>query len=146
MVWVTKGTVTAADLGLPSSGLLRLLLFLLLLVNFFLLFGGALLWLLFLDIIVRLLGSRRNVLLSYVADFPGSLELLLILFLETLETVKVFDVLKGFLGVLDDLGSDTTPMTPYTAVGNVRLINWLGAAYTRDAYNEVLPLKSTTDL
>ena len=116
--------MNAADLGLPSSGLLRfLLLFFSVLVSFFLLFGGALLWLLFLVIFIRLLGSWRDVLLSYVAGLPGSLELFLIFFLETLEAVQIFDVLEGFLDVLDDLWSDTTPMTPHAAVGSVRLFN-----------------------
>jgi hypothetical protein len=89
------------------------------------------------------LGSRRNVLLSYMANLPGSLELLLILFLEVLETIEVFCALEGFLDVLNDLGSDATPMTPRTAIGIVRSSNGRGTVYTKDAYNEVLPLIST---
>lgn len=77
-----------------------------------------------------------------MADLPGSLELLLILFVEILETVEIFGILKGFLDVFDNLGSDTAPMTPRTVVG-VLTHGIDEIAYMRDAYNEVLPLKST---
>jgi len=81
-----------------------------------------------------------------MTDLPGSPELVLILFAKLLETVEVFRTLKGFLDVLDDLGSDATPMTPRAVVGSVRSSNKHGTAYMGDAYNEVLPLKSIRDL
>ena len=54
-----------------------------------------------------------------MADLPGGLELLLVLFGELLETVEVFDVFKAVLDVFDYLGSDTAPVTPCAVVGNV---------------------------
>ena len=114
-----RRAVNTTDLGLPSPRLLGflLLLSLPLVFSLLLLLGGTLLRLLFLAIV--LLGSRRNVLVGYMADLPGSLELLLILFNEILETIEIFGILKGFLDVFDDLGSDTAPVTPRTVVGSV---------------------------
>ena len=54
-----------------------------------------------------------------MAGIPGSLELLLILFIELLETVELFNILKAFLDIFDDLGSDAAPMTPRTVVGGI---------------------------
>jgi len=54
-----------------------------------------------------------------MTDLPGSLELLLILFTEILEAIKIFSILKAFLDVFDDLGSDAAPMTPRTVVGSI---------------------------
>ena len=110
--------VNVADLGLPSPCLLGFLLLSLPIVfSLLLLLGSTLLWLLFLAIF--LLGSRRDVLLSYMADLPGSLELLLILFIEVLKTVEFFDILQAVLRVFDYLGSDAAPMTPRTVVRGV---------------------------
>jgi len=75
---------------------------------------------------IFLLGSRRNVLLSYVTDLPGSLEFLLILFTEILETVEIFGILIAFLDIFNDLGGDAAPMTPRTVVGSVRSWNGRG--------------------
>ena len=61
-----------------------------------------------------------------MADLPGGLELLLILALKIFETVEVIGIIKGFLGILEDLGSDATPVTPRTAVEEVRSFNWNG--------------------
>jgi len=108
--------VDATDLGLPSPRLPWFLLSLPLI--FSLLLCGVLLQLPFLAIF--LLDSRRNVLLSYVTDLPGSLEFPLILFTEILKTVEIFGILRAFLDIFDDLGSDAAPMTPCTVVGSVR--------------------------
>jgi hypothetical protein len=50
---------------------------------------------------------------------PGGFEFLLILFIKVVETIKVFCAIKGFLGILNELGSDATPMTPRTIVGTL---------------------------
>ena len=78
--------MTAANLGPPSPRPPRLLIFFIV-VSFFLLFRGTLLWYLLLTITIRLIGSRRNIVISYMAGLPGSLELLLIIFPKFLETV-----------------------------------------------------------
>jgi len=133
------------DLGFPSPSLLGFLLLFLIVFSFFLLFRGAFLWLFFLLLVTGALlpGSGRNIIVSYMAGLPGSLDFLLVLFLEVLKTVQAVGVRNGFLDVLYDLGSDATPMTPRAVVGNVRSFNRYGTVYARDAYNEVLPLIST---
>ena len=122
---VLRTAVSTADLGLPSPNSLRLLL--LTVSSLFLLFRGKFLLLLSLVVICALLhGSRRNILLSNMADLPGGLELLLILFPKVNETAEVTGIFKGFLDILEDLGSDATPMTPRTVVREVRSFNWNG--------------------
>ena len=78
-----------SDLRLPSPSLLGLLLLFLFVVSFFLLFRSTFLWLLFLLLVTRALlpGSGRNILVSYMAGLPGSLDFFLVLFLEVLKTV-----------------------------------------------------------
>ena len=47
------------------------------------------------------------------------MKLLLILVLKIVKTIKVFCIIEGFLDILDDFGSDATPMTPCTVVGTL---------------------------
>lgn len=113
--------MNARYLGFPPSCLLGFLLFFSIVFGLFLPLRGTLLGLLFLVIIVRLLGSRRNVILSYMADLPGSIEFFFIHIIKLVETIEVLCALEGLLDILDDLGSDATPMTPRAVVGTLDL-------------------------
>ena len=113
--------MNAAYLGLLSSCLLRLLFLFIVVFRLLSLLRGAPLRLLFLLVINQLLGSRGNVLISYMAGLPGNLELLFIFVVKVIETIELLRVLKGLLDILDNLGSDATPMTPRTVFGNIRL-------------------------
>ena len=61
-----------------------------------------------------------------MTDLPGGIKLLLILVFEIIKTIKVLCALEGFLDILDNLGSDATPMTPGAVVGTVRLQMCIG--------------------
>ena len=108
-------------LGLLSPRLLRLL-FLFLLLSLFLPLGSALLWFFFLLLIVSLLGRRGNVLLSYMTGLPGNLEFFFVFIVKVIETVEFVWSLEAFLDILDDFGSDATPMTPRTVVGTLECL------------------------
>ena len=119
LVCITGGTMTTVNLGLLSCG--------------------------FFAFVARLLGSRRDVLSSYMPTPQTALSLS---WSPSLSFSKPSGspTPNGFLGNFDDLGNDKTRMALRTAVGDVRSFNQHEVAWVRDAYNEVLPPESTTGL
>ena len=57
-----------------------------------------------------------------MTGLPGNLEFFFVFIVKVIETVEFVWSLEAFLDILDDFGSDATPMTPRTVVGTLECL------------------------